>query len=96
MGEPPSKDVCWQVVSTFATQGTLRDDPSVWHRLDWGGDVLTAPLATDRVVADPSLGQVPHVVSIGKCKAKISTFRSGLKTQIGAFIGHSEYGENRG
>jgi hypothetical protein len=61
----------WQVAPPRSTQWTSSNNPTVWHRSDWGRDGLAASLATNGEVAEPGLGLVPHRNSMGEYKAKL-------------------------
>ena len=71
--ESPTENVRGQVAAPLITERALRCNPSVRHRFNWRGDVLTASLAADRVIAQPGLRHVKHRISIGEHKAKIYT-----------------------
>ena len=73
MRKSASEDVGRQIGTSLAAQRAFGHDPGVRHRHDRRRNVFAAAFATNGVVADTRIGQVPHWNSIGEQKANIST-----------------------
>jgi len=54
------EDIRRQIGSALTAQRAIRNNPGVRHRFDGGGNGLSAPFASDGVVAKPTLWKVPH------------------------------------
>ena len=59
--EASAEDLAGEVAAAVMAEGALGHDPRVGERPDGGGDVLPAPLAADREIANPRRLRTKHV-----------------------------------